>query len=131
MGPEIMFFRHLLALFIIIYIDLFAITIFITRLKSVFGSIYYVYWEEVVLPVQPNICRPCKTVTWERVVSWIPIVLKSDPVINPVQWSGHGSNELTRVNQKKLIGLINLLKWLVSKAYIFFKINLLIFVKGK
>jgi hypothetical protein len=26
------------------------------------------------------------------------IVLKPDPVIDPVQWSGHGSDGLTRVN---------------------------------
>jgi hypothetical protein len=31
----------------------------------------------------------------------ITIVLKPDPVIDPVQWSGHGSDGLTRVNPKK------------------------------
>jgi len=30
------------------------------------------------------------------------IVLKSDPVIDPVKWSGHGSDGLTRVNPKKI-----------------------------
>jgi len=31
----------------------------------------------------------------------ISIVLKPDPVIDPVKWSGHGSDGLTRVNPKK------------------------------
>jgi len=29
------------------------------------------------------------------------IVFKPDPVINPVQRSGHESDELTQINQKK------------------------------
>jgi len=31
------------------------------------------------------------------------IVLKLDPVIDLVQWSGHGSDGLTRINKKKYL----------------------------
>ena len=30
--------------------------------------------------------------------AYVAIVLKPDPVIDPVKWSGHGSDGLTRVN---------------------------------
>jgi hypothetical protein len=44
---------------------------------------------------------------FQTIPHWITsIVLKPDPVINSVGWSGHGSDGLTRVNQKKKLCLI-------------------------
>jgi len=57
-----------------------------------------------------------------HLVNSIPkiIVLKPDLVVDPVQWSGHESDELTRVNKKKEYFLWNFQFFINGQSAIYF-----------
>jgi len=46
---------------------------------------------------------------WITIVDILIIVLKPDPVIDPVKWPGHGSDRLTRVKKKKKTAFVFLM----------------------